>query len=300
MIRKTLWGAHMFVPGNNAGFLCKLPIIDVKNIIIDLEFATKIPFKTDGRYLTRNAISYIRMIRPDINICVRVNLSAAKNLQDEDIKIIAKSRPDSIRIPSVSSKYEVEYVDELLTKLEKENDIEAGSIKLQPMIENPQGLKHASEIIQASPRVQAIALGGEDWAYNCGLHRTIGGHELDLVKFEMVTIAAEHKIMAIDTVFSFLKDTEGLIADCNHSKVLGFKARSTINPRQINIINKIYAPLKDEIEWAKTTLEDLEEVKFGDNINYVSKGVIVDPLSVYQAKNIINSNLGEVCLNEFN
>lgn len=299
MLKKSLWGAHLFVPGNNAGFLCKLPILNVKNIIIDLEFATKMPFKTDGRYLTRNAISYIRLIRPDINICVRVNISSANVLQKEDIRIIAQSKPDSIRIPSVNNKFEVEYVDELLTKIEKENSMKNGSIKLHPMIENPQGLRNISEIIQSSPRVQAIALGGEDWAYNCGLHRTKKGHELEHIKFEMVTIAAEYSILAIDTVFSFLDDTNGLISDCNNSRILGFRARSTINPRQLEIINSAYAPLKEDIAWAKSTLDDLKEVKFDNNINYVSKGVIVDPLSVYQAKNIINNN-NEVILNEHN
>lgn len=255
------------------------------------------PFKTDGRYLTRNAISYIRSIRPDINICVRVNLSSARELQDEDIKTVIQAKPDSIRIPSVSNKYEVEYVDELLTKFEKENKMEIGSIKLHPMIENPQGLKHISDIIQASNRVEAIALGGEDWAYNCGLHRTKEGHELELIKFEMVTVAAEYKILAIDTVFSFLDDTAGLISDCKNSRILGFRARSTINPRQLEIINNAYAPLNEEIEWAKSTLDDLTEVKFNNTINYVSKGVIVDPLAIYQAKDILN-NINEVNLNE--
>jgi citrate lyase subunit beta / citryl-CoA lyase len=295
MANNSLWGAHLFMPGNKAGFLCKLPILNVRNIIIDLEFATKMPFKVDGRYLTRNAISYIRSVRPDINICVRVNLSCARKLQDDDIKIISQSRPNSIRIPSVNDKYEIEHVDGLLTKIEKENGWDTGCIKLHPMIETPTGLRNAAEIIKASARVEAIALGGEDWAFNCGLHRTREGHELEHVKVEMITIAAENKIIAIDTVFSYLEDRDGLIEDCKCSRMLGFRARSTINPRQLQIINCAYLPTKDELEWASALLNDLKEVRIGESLNYVSQGIIIDPLAIFQAKSILKG----VKINEY-
>lgn len=295
MANNSLWGAHLFVPGNKAGFLCKLPILNVKNIIIDLEFATKMPYKVDGRYLTRNAISYIRSIRSDINICVRVNLSCARKLQDADIEIISQGRPDSIRIPSVNSGYEIEYVDTLLTKIEKKNGWNVGCIKLHPMIETPTGLRNAEEIIKASPRVEAIALGGEDWAFNCGLHRTRAGHELEHVRVEMITVAAENEIIAIDTVFSYLKDKEGLIEDCKNSRMLGFRARSTINPRQLQIINHAYLPTKDEIDWASSLLSDLKKIQIGETLNFVSQGIIVDPLAIFQAKSILKG----VKINEF-
>lgn len=296
MSNNSLWGAHLFVPGNKAGFLCKLPLISVKNIIIDLEFATKVPFKADGRYLTRNAISYIRSIRPDINICVRVNLSSVQKLQEEDIRVISQSRPDSIRIPSVNSRCEIERVDALLEKIEKQNGWDIGCIKLHPMIETPKGLRNANEIIQASARVEAIALGGEDWIYNCGLHRTREGHELEHVKMEMITVAAENKIIAIDTVFSFLEDIAGLTESCKYSRMLGFRARSTVNPRQLAIINSAYLPTEDELTWASGLLNDLKKLRIGESISYVSQGIIIDPLAIFQAQNILKG----VSVNEFN
>ncbi len=299
MERKSLWGAHLFIPGNKAGFLCKLPVLNVKNIIIDLEFATKFPFKTEARYLTRNAISYIRSVRPDINTCIRINLSSTGKLQQDDIEIVAKKQPDSIRVPSVNNADEIKFIDETLTKIERENQLEIGSIKLHPMIETPLGLTHISEIVEASPRIEAIAFGGEDWAQNCGLLRTKLGHELEHIKFEMVTAAAEHKIFAIDSVFSFLDDKEGLIHDCKNSRIIGFKARATINPRQLEIINRIYSPSQTEIKWAESIINNLTEIKLGNKINYISNGIIMDPLAINQARNIIKES-EEVRINGIN
>lgn len=286
-LSKSLWGAHLFVPANNAGFLTKLPIIDVSNIIIDLEYSTKVPYKIDGRFLCKYAISYLRKIRPDIAICVRTNLFRTGALFESDVRTIAVSLPDALRIPSVNSAEEVQRADQLITEVETKLGIEIGTIKLHPMIETPLGLKNAADIVCASSRVEALCLGGEDWAYNCGLERTKTGAELDYVKYELVSIASQYSVTPIDSVFLWLDDCKGLEDDCLRSFQIGMKARATTNPRQIHRINQVYKPSDKKISWARNLLEQLEEVELHGTRHYVSNGVISDPLAIYQAKQII-------------
>jgi len=285
---KSLWGPHLFVPGNNAGFLTKLPLIDVQNIIIDLEYSTKLPNKVDGRFLAKNAIAYLRQVRPDISICVRVNLFKTERLFENDMDVISRGLPDAIRIPSVNTAEEIVRADAILTDAENRLEVPQGTVKLHVMIETPMGLKNASEILAASPRVTSAGLGGEDWAYNCGLERTRTGEELDYVKHELVSIASQCGVVPIDTVFLWLDDFDGLEQDSRRSFQIGMKGRATTNPRQLSLINEIYVPSETKILWAESILSDLEEVELYGVKHQVVHGVISDPLAVNYAREILN------------
>lgn len=281
------WGAHLFVPANNVGFLEKLPLLSVKNIIIDLEYATKLPFKLEGRHLCRAAIGYIRKVRPDICISVRTNLYKTGQLFFDDITMVAVAKPDAIRIPSVNDPSEIEHADRLLTEVEEAHVLPIGSIKLHPMVETPLGLHNAYRIATASSRVEALCLGGEDWAYNCGLERSQGGKELEHVKFGLVSAASRARVMPVDSVYNWLDDIDGLREECRCSFAIGMKARATINPRQLRIIDEVYRPSKQKVDWARGLLSGLNKISLDGRIHYVSNGVISDELAISQARAIL-------------
>lgn len=285
--QKSLWGAHLFVPGNSAGFLTKLPIIDVQNIIIDLEYSTKVPNKVDGRFLAKNAIAYLRQVRPDISICVRVNLFKTKRLFELDLETISAGLPDAIRIPSVNTPEEVVAAANILSAVEERLEVPQETVKLHVMIETPMGLRNANEILTASSRVESVGLGGEDWAYNCGLERTKTGEELDYVKYEIVSAASQNGVVPIDTVFLWLDDCRDLEQDCQRSFQIGMKGRATTNPRQISRINNIYKPSEGKVLWAKSILGNLEEIELYGTKHQVVDGVISDPLAINYAKQIL-------------
>jgi citrate lyase subunit beta / citryl-CoA lyase len=284
---RSLWGAHLFVPANRAGFLTRLPIVRARNLIIDLEYATKLPFKTDGRYLARGAIGYLRSVRPDFFITIRCNVPATGALMEEDLRIIVAARPDAIRVPSVNHPDEIKRIDALLGELERAHGLAEGSIDLHPMIETPAGLRHAHGIATASPRNRSLCLGGEDWAHNLGLARTRSGKELEYVKASLVGIACEHGLLPIDSVYNWLDDLDGLRADTELSATLGFRARATTNPRQVAVIEEAYQPAADNVKWAMGLLASLETVEIAGERHFVSNGIITDPLAVQQARALI-------------
>jgi citrate lyase subunit beta / citryl-CoA lyase len=284
---RPIWGAHLFVPANNAGFLEKLPLLPVKNIIIDLEYATKLPYKLEGRHLCKGAVGYIRKVRPDIGISIRTNLYKTGRLFLDDIALAASAAPDAIRIPSVCEPHEVVHTDEILTTIEAASGLPSNSIRLHPMIETPEGLHHAYAIAASSPRVEALCLGGEDWACNCGLERSRSGKELEHVKFELVSAASRAQVTPVDSVYNWLDDREGLEKDTKISYMIGMKARAATNPRQLQLIDTIYRPSEHRIDWAKTLLSGLSELSVDGKTHYICNGVISDGLAVAQARAIL-------------
>jgi citrate lyase subunit beta / citryl-CoA lyase len=282
-----MWGAHLFVPANRAGFLTRLPIVRARNLIVDLEYATRLPFKTDGRYLARHAIGYLRQVRPDFFITIRVNVPATGPLLEADLRIVAPAAPDAIRVPSVNHPDEIKRIDEQLGAIERAHGLPEGKIVLHPMIETPAGLRHGAAIATASPRNRSLCLGGEDWAHNLGLARTRSGKELEYVKASLVGLACEHGLLPIDSVYNWLDDLDGLRADSELSATLGFRARATTNPRQVAIIEAAYQPAADNVKWAMALLASLETVEIGGTTQYVSSGIITDPLAVQQARALV-------------
>ncbi len=280
----NLWGPHLFVPANRAGFLTRLPVLHVRNLIVDLEYATRVKSKTDGRHLCRHAIGYLRGVRSDLNVTVRTNLTKTGGLFEDDLRVVLRSRPDALRLPSINAPDEIELADELVTKLEAEYRLPEGGVRFHPMIETPAGLRNASAIARASRRNAALALGGEDWAHNCGLTRTRAGKELEYVKASLVAAAAEGALFPIDSVYNWLDDLDGLAADTEHSQLLGFHARATINPRQLETIHRLYRPAEAEVRAAKALLDGLSRMDICGTTQHVANGVITDPLAVHQAR----------------
>ena len=225
---------------------------------------------------------------PNLYITVRINTPYSHDIFLEDIKSIVSQKPDAIRIPSVTNADEVKLIDETISKLEEFNNIEHGTIKLHPMIENPIGLANAHKIASLTTRVTSLCLGGEDWAANLNQRRTKRGHELEYIKNKIVTIANTYNIIPIDSVYNFLDDEEGLTKDCQYSRQIGFAGRATVNPKQLKSINDIYLPTKAEYENALLKTRNIIK----KNGMLISNGVIMDPVAInHYKRNIYNYEL---------
>lgn len=68
------------------------------------------------------------------------------------------------------------------------------------------------------------------------------GQELFFARSMILHAARAAGIAAIDTVYSDVDNTEGFEAEVRLIKQLGFDGKSVINPRQIPLVNTIYAP----------------------------------------------------------
>ena len=71
-------------------------------------------------------------------------------------------------------------------------------------------------------------------------------------------------------------------------KAMGFDGKSIINPRQIEVVNEIFAPKEKEIEKAKTIIAAIKEAeKSGSGVIAVN-GKMVDRPVVIRAQRTID------------
>jgi len=143
-----------------------------------------------------------------------------------------------------------------------------------------------------------IALGAEDYSANLKTQRTPGGDELRLARETIVVAARAAGIDALDTVYSNLNDMETFRHEVEFIKTLGFDGKSIINPRQIEVVNEVFAPKEKEIEKSRTIIRAIKEAeKKGSGVIAVN-GKMVDRPVVLRAQRTIDLAIASGILTE--
>ncbi len=136
--------------------------------------------------------------------------------------------------------------------------------------------------------MMGIALGAEDYCANLKTQRSPEGTELLFARQQIVVAARAAGIDALDTVYSNLNDMETFRKEVELIKQLGFDGKSIINPRQIEIVNEVFAPTEKAIEKAKTIIAAIKEAeKRGSGVIAVN-GKMVDRPVVIRAQRTID------------
>lgn len=254
---KKLRRTMLFMPGNNPGMLQNAAILGADSIILDLEDAVSITEKDSARILVREAIKNVDY--SSVEVVVRIN-PLDTEFGHLDLDVIARTKPDSIMVPKADEN-EIREAHEILNKIEEEEGFEKGSIKIIPLIETAFGLETVYNVINVSDRVVAILLGGEDLTSDLSIKRTKEGEEIFYARNRIATVCRAFKIDSIDTPFTDISDFEGLEKDTLKAKGLGITGKSAINPRQIDSIHSVFAPTKEEVNYALRVLKAMEQAE---------------------------------------
>ncbi|MBX4263039.1 HpcH/HpaI aldolase/citrate lyase family protein [Clostridium estertheticum] len=273
----------LFMPGNNSGMLQNAGILGADSIILDLEDAVSLTEKDSARILVKEAIKNVDY--NNVEVVVRVNPLTTEYAQ-KDIDVIARVKPDALMIPKATEE-ELEAIDEILTRIETQEDFLNGSIKLIPIVETAYGVENVYNIIKSSKRVVAVLLGGEDLTSDLGIKRTKEGEEIFYARNRVAIACKAMKIDSIDTPFTDTNDFEGLAKDAVRAKSLGLTGKATINPRQIDLIHSVFAPTQEEIKHAKRVLTAMIEAEKDGKGVFSLDGKMVDAPVINRAKNTV-------------
>jgi len=128
-------------------------------------------------------------------------------------------------------------------------------------IESTKGMMNVYEICQSSERLFGVALSGGD--YTKDLQTTISGTGVELAgaRQQMIIAARAAGVMCFDTVFTNLDDMEGFEKEVRMIKAMGYDGKSLVNPRQIEIVHKIFTPSEKEIIYAEKVIKEIDEKK---------------------------------------
>lgn len=284
----------MFVPGNNPGMMADAHIYGPDSIMLDLEDSVTIAEKDIARLLVYNALRSVDY--GDTEMVVRIN-PLNTPYGRKDIEAVVKAGVHVIRMPKTETAAEVEEVEREIEKVEREIGC-LGRTRIMAAIESALGVVNAYAIATASPRMMGIALGAEDYCANLKTQRTPGGDELRLARETIVVAARAAGIDALDTVYSNLDDMETFRKEVELIHTLGFDGKSIINPRQIEIVNEVFAPTPRAIEKARAIIAAIREAeRRGSGVVSVN-GKMVDRPVVIRAQRTIDLAIASGIISE--
>ena len=93
--------------------------------------------------------------------------------------------------------------------------------------------------------------------------------------------------MAIDGVYNRFRDGDGLKAECEQGRDLGFDGKTLIHPAQIEVTNTAFAPTGSEIDLAQRQIAAYQESQASGQGIAVVDGQIVENLHVVAARRIL-------------
>lgn len=284
----------MFVPGNNPGMMADAHIYGPDSIMLDLEDSVTMAEKDTARLLVYNALKTIDY--GDTEMVVRIN-PLNTPYGKKDIEAVVKAGVHVIRMPKTETADEVREVEAEILKVEEEIGC-PGRTRIMAAIESALGIVNAYDIAIASDRMMGIALGAEDYCANLKTQRSKDGDELRLARETIVVAARAAGIDALDTVYSNLNDMETFRREVEYIKTLGFDGKSIINPRQIEVVNEVFAPTEKEIDKARAIIAAIKEAEQKGSGVIAVNGKMVDRPVVIRAERTINLALASGILKE--
>jgi citrate lyase subunit beta / citryl-CoA lyase len=180
-----------------------------------------------------------------------------------DIEYIVTHAVDKFHgviIPKTFEPSQIERVDELLTKYEKQ----AGwtrKIQIEALIETAMAVENAYKIATASDRMASLVFGIADYAADIGIADAYENQNIRFLyaKQRVINAAKAAGLDAIDNVHLKVREMEALQEMTEQSAGYGFDGRWAIHPSHLEIINACYTPTDEQIEHAKKVVDLYEQ-----------------------------------------
>jgi citrate lyase subunit beta/citryl-CoA lyase len=272
---------------------------DADFIFLDLEDAVAPADKEQARRNVISALSEVEWRSGGKSISVRINGLDTLYMYRDIVDVIEQAGGylDTVLVPKVGVPADVYMVDALLTQIEKAHGIEH-SIGIEVLIETALGMANVEMIAQSSRRLEAMHFGVADYAASVRARTTnIGGLNPDYPGDQwhagisrMVAACRAYGLRAIDGPFGDVNDPDGYVASGRRAAALGCEGKWAIHPSQIALANQIFTPPENEVDWAKRTLEALEEAEREGRGAIAVDGKMIDAASARMAQTIVQTS----------
>lgn len=262
----------LYIPAANARAMEKARGLAADAIIFDLEDAVAPDAKAAARDALAQALTQDYGPRARI---VRINALSTEWGAD-DASACAGLDIDAVLIPKVDGPDDLDRVAALIP-----------DTPLWAMMETPLGMLNAAAIA-AHPRLAGMVMGTNDLAKDLG-SRFRADRLPMMAGLGLCLLAAKaHGVVIVDGVFNAFKDDDGLRAECEQGRDMGFDGKTLIHPAQLDIANAAFAPTEEEVALARRQIEAFDAATAQGRGVAVVDGRIVENLHVATARQTLD------------
>ena len=246
--------SFIFTPGLKPEMFPKAISSGADMVCIELEDGIAIKDKDEARKNTFKALESLE-VKSGVELVVRVNCQRTKfGLMDLKAVVSSKTNVKAIMLPKVKTPDEITFIDDMLTDCNLNTD-------LHVIMETNEALESIYDIAHASKRIVALYFGGVDMAAELRVPNEY--KNLIYARSRLVHAGASVGVDVIDVPYLDLEDMDGMKKEAELVRDLGFTGKGSIHPKQINMLNEIFTPSKEEIIKAKKIVDQFNESDTG-------------------------------------
>ena len=275
MIRSLL-----YVPANAARFVARAHERGADAIILDLEDAVVPAEKDAARMALADAVPAVG--RNGAMVFVRAN--SGERLH-EDALAACRAGAAGLMVPKTRSAEALRALEEGLAPLERE--LGRAAIRFVPLLEDPGAVLDARMLASATPRVLAVATGGEDLATEMDAEPTADMLRLPKLLVHLAAKAAGVLSFGMLRSIADYKDTAGIAASAREARSLGFDGASCVHPAVVPILNEAFAPAPAALDRARRMVAAFDAASAAGQGAFAFEGDMVDLPIVERARRLI-------------
>jgi citrate lyase subunit beta/citryl-CoA lyase len=263
----------LFTPGNRLDMLAKAVNSGTDAVIVDLEDSVSVDNKPEARAnlesLPESPVPYY----------VRTN-AVETGLLWEDVVAAGRSAAVGVIVPKAEDPKVISQVDGALTAMELESGRTVGSNTLIPLIESAVGVRLTYEMSLASDRVECVMFGGGeqgDLVADLGVEWTPEGTGLMQARSQVLLSSRAAGVpYPMEAVFMDFRNPDALRVECELARTLGYVGKVAIHPAQIAVINDVFTPAPEVVEYQRKVLAAFEEAEAQGKASIAVDGKMVD------------------------
>ena len=195
-------------------------------------------------------------------------------------------------LPKLSSVKELRAVEAKLEEIEREGAGVVGSHRLAILIETAVGLVNLRDLVEATPRAAALVFGQADFTVDVGTSAiTADGFRpaaaLDFAHAQIVFTAAAYGLRSIVAPWAQRNDTEAQEREMRRLFGFGYDAMVVSAPHMVEVVERAFAPLPKEAEFAEGVLRAADEARAGSRGVTTYRGWLIEGAYVDIAKRLL-------------
>jgi citrate lyase subunit beta/citryl-CoA lyase len=254
--------SFLFVPADSERKLAKGPASGPDGLILDLEDSVA----TDRKKIARDmALAYLKSANRTTGpkLYVRVN-ALDTGLTLGDLAVVMQGKPDGIVFPKCVGQANLDLLATYLDAFEAREEIEAGSTRILTIAtESAAAILALTAAPAKHARLMGHSWGGEDLMADLGALAkgpSPGVYDDTFLMARTVNLMASVAagVTAYDTVYPDIKNVEGLRAEAQVARRMGYGGKIAIHPDQVAVIHEVFTPSASEIDWAKRVVATFE------------------------------------------
>ena len=274
----------LILPVNIPRFVEKAYARGADVITLDLEDAVPAAEKASARGFVKDALELAA--RGGAEVLVRVNNIAAH--LDADVDAAVYPGLDGLMLPKAESAEQIRRLDARLEQLERARGMAPGQVKLNLLVETPRGLLNLEQIASSCKRVVTMSVGQEDYCLELGVEPSAEGFELQYPVARLVTVCKAYGLQAtgiLGTIAEF-RDLAAFERAATRARQLGTEGAGCIHPDQVTVLNRVFSPAPEKVEYARRVLEAFEEGLKRGTASVSLDGKMVD-VPVYRRAQVV-------------